>query len=201
MPWWPGGARRGCRALPGAPRPSPASSFPGRCRGGRNRHSRTRRRVAPSRSTTSRSVPANSSPGFFGSSRTTFTGPLGLMPETTVVMVASAMTIRSLLFAALFFAPVSLEAHVGDHPSVHDTVANIIERMRGTLDPDDLRKLNSEKVEQFLTPEERHQVYKTLRLKVIAHLGGDVESVANGGPRPGWRRRRPHPRCSACCHG
>jgi site-specific DNA recombinase len=26
-----------------------------------------------------------------------------------------------------------------------------------------------------LTPEERHQVYKTLRLKVIAHLGGDVE--------------------------
>ena len=26
-----------------------------------------------------------------------------------------------------------------------------------------------------LTPEERHQVYKMLRLKVIAHLSGDVE--------------------------
>ena len=26
-----------------------------------------------------------------------------------------------------------------------------------------------------LTPEERHQVYTMLRLKVIAHLGGDVE--------------------------
>ena len=26
-----------------------------------------------------------------------------------------------------------------------------------------------------LTPEERHQVYKMLRLKVIAHLGGDME--------------------------
>ena len=26
-----------------------------------------------------------------------------------------------------------------------------------------------------LTPEERHQVYKKLRLRVIAHLGGDLE--------------------------
>jgi hypothetical protein len=30
-----------------------------------------------------------------------------------------------------------------------------------------------------LTPEERHQVYKMLRLKVIAHLSGDVELVGD----------------------
>jgi hypothetical protein len=30
-----------------------------------------------------------------------------------------------------------------------------------------------------LTPEERHQVYKMLRLKVIAHLGGDMELASD----------------------
>ena len=49
----------------------------------------------------------------------------------------------------------SLRAHVGSHPSVHDTVAGIIERMRRELSYADLRALTLARVEKFFAPQER----------------------------------------------
>jgi len=46
-------------------------------------------------------------------------------------------------------------AHVGPHPSVHDTVAGIIERLRATLSPSGLRTLDLRRAESFLTAAER----------------------------------------------
>lgn len=46
-------------------------------------------------------------------------------------------------------------AHVGTHPSVHDTVAGVIERLRRELTPAELTNLTVTRVESFLTPEER----------------------------------------------
>jgi len=48
-----------------------------------------------------------------------------------------------------------LWAHVGPHPSVHDTVAGVVERMKRTLSTNDLANLTVPKVEQFLTSQER----------------------------------------------
>ena len=46
-------------------------------------------------------------------------------------------------------------AHVGPHPSVHDTVAGVIERMKRDLGTNELNTLTSQKVDQFLTTKER----------------------------------------------
>ncbi|MFO7974272.1 MAG: metallophosphoesterase family protein [Candidatus Hydrogenedentota bacterium] len=46
-------------------------------------------------------------------------------------------------------------AHVGTHPSVHDTVAGIIERMQREMSPEELTELNEKSVLEFMTEEER----------------------------------------------
>lgn len=46
-------------------------------------------------------------------------------------------------------------AHVGNHPSVHDVTAGVIDRMKETLDPEDLMKLRPQQVLEFLTDVER----------------------------------------------
>lgn len=46
-------------------------------------------------------------------------------------------------------------AHVGDHPSIHDTVAAITVRMKDHFTEEQLKQLTSYQVEQFLTDEER----------------------------------------------
>jgi hypothetical protein len=48
-----------------------------------------------------------------------------------------------------------LWAHVGPHPSVHDTVAGIIERMKRTLSTNELAGMTVPKAEQFLNAKER----------------------------------------------
>jgi acid phosphatase type 7 len=73
---------------------------------------------------------------------------------------ASAFTLRSvpaaICLALWLLAPRPAAAHVGDHPSVHDTVAGIAERLRGQLDEAGLGTLTPYEVEQKLTAEERH---------------------------------------------
>lgn len=59
-----------------------------------------------------------------------------------------------IVFASLLLAAPG-RAHVGPHPSVHDTVANVIERLRRQLPPAELTNLTVARVEAFLTPEER----------------------------------------------
>ena len=49
-----------------------------------------------------------------------------------------------------------LDAHVGSHPSIHDTVAGIVERLKRQKSDSELKALTLAKVERFLTPLERH---------------------------------------------
>jgi hypothetical protein len=62
--------------------------------------------------------------------------------------------ILSTLFLSL--SSVLTAAHVGEHPSVHDTVARIIERLRQKLTPLQLHRLSNKQIENLLTPAERH---------------------------------------------
>lgn len=48
-----------------------------------------------------------------------------------------------------------INAHVGDHPSVHDTVAAITVRMKEHFSVEELKSLTSFQVEQFLSNEDR----------------------------------------------
>jgi len=57
--------------------------------------------------------------------------------------------------ALLIAAPLAARAHVGDHASVHDTVASVVERMRRDLTPTALASLTVARVEQFLTDAEK----------------------------------------------
>ncbi|MEO6035999.1 MAG: metallophosphoesterase family protein [Verrucomicrobiota bacterium] len=55
----------------------------------------------------------------------------------------------------LTFVLTNARAHLGSHPSVHDTVAGIVDRMRRELSKDELRSVTVQKAEQFLTAKER----------------------------------------------
>jgi hypothetical protein len=61
------------------------------------------------------------------------------------------------------------QAHVGNHPSVHDTVAGIIQRFQKTIPAEELKSITVEKVIASLTPEEREilgQEHLTFRVNV-----------------------------------
>ena len=87
-------------------------------------------------------------------------------------------------FCLLTLAVSRLQAHVDSHPSVHDTVAGIIERMKKELSPEQLREITLAQVEKFLTPKEReilgteHITFKVnvpVRVSILhdAKLGND----------------------------
>jgi hypothetical protein len=57
------------------------------------------------------------------------------------------------LMLTLFVAPAF--AHVDGHPSIHDTLATIVERMRDTMPQDTLMDLEPETILALLTAEER----------------------------------------------
>lgn len=59
------------------------------------------------------------------------------------------------VFLFSIFAATSLFAHVGQHPSVHDTVQGVIERMKQTLSMEELRKMTPAQAEKFLTEKEK----------------------------------------------
>jgi hypothetical protein len=51
----------------------------------------------------------------------------------------------------------SASAHVGEHPSVHDTVAGIADRMKESFEKEEeLKNLTAYQIEKLLTDEERH---------------------------------------------
>ncbi len=60
-----------------------------------------------------------------------------------------------LLQAAPAFFPGRLAAHVGNHPSLHDTAASILDRLSHSLPEAELRKLDPQSVWPLLTPDER----------------------------------------------
>ena len=66
-----------------------------------------------------------------------------------------ATNILAILLVALLFIPLG-QAHVGPHPSVHDTVAGILNRFKATLSTEEIVSMNLAKAKSLLTKEERH---------------------------------------------
>lgn len=62
---------------------------------------------------------------------------------------------RVLLFVFVLWSGTPAFSHVGHHPSVHDTVANVVERMRKSGNPADVRNWKAPQVESFLTDDEK----------------------------------------------
>lgn len=63
---------------------------------------------------------------------------------------------RRLLFALLLLCAGSAFAHVGGHPSIHDTIATVVDRLRGANSADALKTLSLEQVLAVLSEEDRH---------------------------------------------
>ncbi len=70
-------------------------------------------------------------------------------------MKRNSLALRLILSGLVAFAAPSAFAHTGSQPSVHDTVAAIILRMKRELKQDSLVELTASQVEAFLTPAER----------------------------------------------
>lgn len=62
----------------------------------------------------------------------------------------------AIVLVAALLIPVSAIAHVGEHPSVHDTIADITIRIGNTFDVDKLTNLTVDDVLPLLTEEELH---------------------------------------------
>ncbi len=63
---------------------------------------------------------------------------------------------RLLAVGLVLLAALPAHAHVADHPSIHDTMAAILQRFRATMDADQLAKLDAEEAVAALSVEERH---------------------------------------------
>jgi purple acid phosphatase-like protein/calcineurin-like phosphoesterase family protein len=85
----------------------------------------------------------------------------------------------------------SVLAHVGNHPSVHDTVAGIVERLRRTKRPAELRALTLNQVQNFLTDEEREILgSEHLSFRVNVPVTVSVIRYAKSGEEPFWLKSR-----------
>jgi hypothetical protein len=85
----------------------------------------------------------------------------------------------------------SVVAHVGDHPSLHDTVAGVVERLRQTRKPAELRALTLSQVENFLTAEEREVLgSEHLSFRVNVPVTVSVIRYAKSGEEPFWLKGR-----------
>jgi acid phosphatase type 7 len=82
-------------------------------------------------------------------------------------------------------------AHVGEHPSVHDTVARIIERLRQQLSPVQLYYLSNREIERRLTPAERH-ILGTEHISFRINVPASVYIIRHPSPKqdPFWLKER-----------
>ena len=88
----------------------------------------------------------------------------------------------------LWAAP--LRAHVGEHPSVHDTVQGILERMKKELPMDELRNLTPAKAEAFLNEHEREILgSEHISFRVNVPVTVSVVRPAEDAP-PYWLKER-----------
>src|SRR5512144_1993592 len=91
------------------------------------------------------------------------------------------------LAGSLFSSP----AHEGEHPSVHDTVAGIVERLKRELKPEQLTSLTITQVLDFILPAERDvlaQKHVRFRLNVPAVV--TVVHDMRLGDDPFWLKER-----------
>ena len=63
--------------------------------------------------------------------------------------------LRLIMMALIALAPFGSQAHVGDHPSVHDTVAGIAQRFQEQFDEAQLKALTVYQIEHLLTLQEK----------------------------------------------
>ncbi len=85
----------------------------------------------------------------------------------------------------------SLQAHVGSHPSVHDTVAGVAERMKRDLSTNELSTLTPKKVEQFLTAKEREILgTEHISFRVNVPVRVSVMRDVKLGDEPFWLKQR-----------
>ena len=66
---------------------------------------------------------------------------------------------RYAVLAALLFSTALGQAHVGEHPSVHDTVAGIIDRFRKTIPLKELMAMDAAKAKSLLTEKELQNLF------------------------------------------
>jgi hypothetical protein len=96
---------------------------------------------------------------------------------------------RALFLAAVItsFSPFPTAAHTDGHPSIHDTVAGIIVRLKRDLPADELIGLTAPKVEAFLTPNER-EILGTEHVRFHVNVPVTVTIVRDSslGDEPFW---------------
>jgi hypothetical protein len=108
-------------------------------------------------------------------------------------LMKSTLSCLALLVASLFagIAPQPAFAHSGGHPSVHDTVAGVLVRLRRELTPDQLIDLTPAKVEAFLTPQERDALATGhVRFRVNVPVVVTIVRDASLGDEPFWLAAR-----------
>lgn len=99
------------------------------------------------------------------------------------------LKVLSLLLLSLFTG--SLQAHVGQHPSVHDTVAGVIDRMINTLNTNELNNITVANVESLLTPQEREILANEhISFRVNVPVRVSVLHDVRLGDDPYWLRER-----------
>ena len=100
-------------------------------------------------------------------------------------------SLSALCLSLLLPGVAPLWAHVSQHPSVHDTVAGIIARMKRELAAEELRNLTVSKAEQFLTPRER-EILATehISFRVNVPVRVSILHDARLGDEPFWLRER-----------
>ena len=96
----------------------------------------------------------------------------------------------AILLVALFFIPLG-QAHVGPHPSVHDTVAGIINRFKATLPTEEVVSMNLAKAKSLLTKEERHILaHEHVSFHVNVPVKVFIIRDAAMGDKPFWLKER-----------
>lgn len=86
------------------------------------------------------------------------------------------------LTAAVFALITTSHAHVGEHPSVHDTVAGIMQRLQREVDPEVLTAMTVEQLLGILTNEERH-VLATQHITFTVDVPVTISVMREKGPQ------------------
>ena len=98
---------------------------------------------------------------------------------------------RQAVLAALLFSTALGQAHVGEHPSVHDTVAGIIDRFRKTIPLQELIAMDSAKAKSLLTEKELHILStQHITFRVNAPVKVIIIREAAMGDKPFWMKER-----------
>ncbi|SVA90821.1 uncharacterized protein METZ01_LOCUS143675, partial [marine metagenome] len=93
--------------------------------------------------------------------------------------------------AGLLFSAAIGQAHVGPHPSVHDTVAGIVDRFRKTLPQTELIAMDAAKAKSLLTKKELH-ILATEHISFRVNVPVKVIIIrdADMGDKPFWLKER-----------